>query len=66
MMEICITQEDKGTDLQGIHNKRNLPYYYFYEVHSRISFFVSTRINPERGLSQAILRNDIILISRIS
>ena len=63
MMEICITQEDKGTDLQGVHNKRNLPYYYFYEVHSRISFFVDTRINPEiGGLLQAILKNDIILI----
>ena len=63
MMEICITQEDKGTDLQGVHNKRNLPYYYFYEVHSRISFFLGTRINHEiGGLLQAILRNDIILI----
>ena len=63
MMEICITQEDKGTDLQGVHNKRNLPYYYFYEVHSMISFLVDTRIDHEiGGLLQAILRNDIILI----
>ena len=63
MMEICITQEDKGTDLQGVHNKRNLPFFYFYEVHSRISFIVDTRIDHEiGGLLQAILRNDIILI----